>query len=56
VLIYAQNIHSTLAAENANLRAQVGDLQLDLSHNVKSRRELQQQVHELETENELLKV
>ncbi|RKU43369.1 hypothetical protein DL546_006371 [Coniochaeta pulveracea] len=55
VLIYAQNIHSTLAAENADLRRQVGDLQLDLSHNVKSRRELQQQVHELETENELLK-
>jgi len=54
LLIYVEAIESDLRKENNNLGSQLHDAQLDLADATKSRRDLQQQLQQLETNNTML--
>jgi hypothetical protein len=46
--MYSESIESSLRAESASLRSKLRDTELDLEDATRSRRELQQQVQQLE--------
>lgn len=50
--MYSESIESTLRAESASLRSKLRDTELDLDDATRSRRELQQQVQQLEVYRE----
>ncbi|KAK3944539.1 hypothetical protein QBC46DRAFT_337578 [Diplogelasinospora grovesii] len=54
ILLYCQTLESSLREENRNLNIQIQDAQLDLVDATKSRRELQQRLHQLEVSNDTL--
>jgi len=63
LILYAENIESTLRSENAQLSQKLNDAQLDLNDSIQSRRELQQRIQQIQAradyaaqDNEMLKV
>jgi hypothetical protein len=50
-LIYSERVESSLKQEVAHLQSQLHDANLDLADATKSRRDLQQQVHQVEARN-----
>jgi hypothetical protein len=50
--VYSESVDATLRAENAKLVSRLRDTELDLEDATKSRRDLQQQVQQLEVYRE----
>jgi hypothetical protein len=48
LIVYSESVDATLRAENAKLVSRLRDTELDLEDATKSRRDLQQQVQQLE--------
>ena len=48
LILYAESVESRLRAENASLVNRIRDAELDLEDATRSRRELQQQIQQLE--------
>lgn len=51
LLLYSKNVEDALREENRSLRRQLTDSQLDLEDATRSRRDLQQQVQNVESRN-----
>lgn len=54
LLVYSESTESGLRADNAHLLQQIRDLELDLSADTRSRRDLQQQLQQLEARHQII--